>query len=593
MKRKLLSFFIALTLVFQIYIINTPIIAEGASYANLIASSETAEAGDMVYLTVSLTSNPGLTYVKLKLSYDTNALTLVSVQNGNVINDLTRGNSYVWSTAHSTTTTGTFATLIFSVSETASAKNYPITITCVEASNNDNDVEMIVNNGNITVIPEECLHNMQSVSFKEPTCERDGKQVLECTKCDYSETIILDAIDCVAENEADCTNDSDCKYCGEVLEEAYGHKYREQIIEPTTESEGYSLYTCMHCEESYKDNFLPPIQDHSHSYLLYRTVEVTCTSDGYSIYKCSDDSCGHTYKDDYVYATGHSYHKNVISATCEENGYTLFTCNNCGDSYKGEFSAANGHNYQNGVCKGCGRIDTGAGDNSENKVGKIVSINTETKYFTEATRAKLIITLNNNEAKNVSNLEYYIYHNSPNGELMGSGQIDYIGASSSVNFYIMLDRSYDNADAYYIVTNYTVDGVSYSSYQIGLVAPIVNGELAAFCTYEDWQTDDHNYHVANCEYCEKAVRLPHWYTEQSPDRCVICESQNDAIATTGDVNGDGMINDNDVELFAKYLTDWNVEVNTNALDVNGDGKVNNKDVTRLMQYLAGWDVEIK
>ena len=61
---------------------------------------------------------------------------------------------------------------------------------------------------------------------------------------------------------------------------------------------------------------------------------------------------------------------------------------------------------------------------------------------------------------------------------------------------------------------------------------------------------------------------------------------------TGDINGDDSVNNKDLTRLFQYLSDWEVEVNVDALDVNGDGKVNNKDLTRLFQYLSDWDVEI-
>ncbi|MBR5923556.1 MAG: hypothetical protein IKZ59_07165, partial [Clostridia bacterium] len=60
----------------------------------------------------------------------------------------------------------------------------------------------------------------------------------------------------------------------------------------------------------------------------------------------------------------------------------------------------------------------------------------------------------------------------------------------------------------------------------------------------------------------------------------------------GDINNDGKVNNKDLTRLFQYLSDWDVEVNEDALDVNGDGKINNKDLTRLFQYLSDWDVEI-
>ena len=37
--------------------------------------------------------------------------------------------------------------------------------------------------------------------------------------------------------------------------QATGHHYKEEIIAPTTEEEGYTLHTCKDCGDSYKDSY--------------------------------------------------------------------------------------------------------------------------------------------------------------------------------------------------------------------------------------------------------------------------------------------------------------------------------------------------
>ena len=60
----------------------------------------------------------------------------------------------------------------------------------------------------------------------------------------------------------------------------------------------------------------------------------------------------------------------------------------------------------------------------------------------------------------------------------------------------------------------------------------------------------------------------------------------------GDINGDGKSNNKDATTLARFLAEWDVDINAHCIDTNGDGRVNNKDLTRLFQYLANWDVEI-
>lgn len=62
------------------------------------------------------------------------------------------------------------------------------------------------------------------------------------------------------------------------------------------------------------------------------------------------------------------------------------------------------------------------------------------------------------------------------------------------------------------------------------------------------------------------------------------------IAMTGDVNGDGLINNKDVVLTAQFILEIVEEVEQSqliAMDANGDGKVNTRDASVLSRYLVG------
>jgi len=76
------------------------------------------------------------------------------------------------------------------------------------------------------------------------------------------------------------------------------------------------------------------IVDHVCEYEAVVTAP-TCTEKGYTTYTCT---CGDSYVDDYVDATGHSYEAVVTAPTETEYGYTTYTCS-CGDSYVDNYMA--------------------------------------------------------------------------------------------------------------------------------------------------------------------------------------------------------------------------------------------------------------
>lgn len=57
------------------------------------------------------------------------------------------------------------------------------------------------------------------------------------------------------------------------------------------------------------------------------------------------------------------------------------------------------------------------------------------------------------------------------------------------------------------------------------------------------------------------------------------------IKGNGDVNGDGIINNEDYNLLIQYLDNYSVEINSVNSDINGDGKINNRDLTLLEKII--------
>ncbi len=61
---------------------------------------------------------------------------------------------------------------------------------------------------------------------------------------------------------------------------------------------------------------------------------------------------------------------------------------------------------------------------------------------------------------------------------------------------------------------------------------------------------------------------------------------------SGDVNGDGLVNNKDVGLLMRYLGGWEVTIDELASDVDRSNQLNMRDLALLQRYLNGWDVEL-
>ena len=145
-----------------------------------------------------------------------------------------------------------------------------------------------------------------------------------------------------------CTEDGytvyTCTGCGDTykanLTDPLGHDY-EEVEEPSTSCTqlGRVVYTCTRCADSYEEP-LPPLEHE----LTMEIIDPTCTEMGYTVYTCT--ICGYRYEDDHIEASDHNYTPEVIPATCVSEGCTRYTCANCGDSYEEEPTPRTGHEYQ-------------------------------------------------------------------------------------------------------------------------------------------------------------------------------------------------------------------------------------------------------
>lgn len=171
----------------------------------------------------------------------------------------------------------------------------------------------------------ECPHNFVADKTVDPTCEKEGYTLYICALCEATE-------------ERDKT---------EKLE----HTYTSQVTPPTTSEKGYTTHTCEVCGHSYQDNYTEKLPEGTepveHTHKFVDTVKApTCTTEGYTNHKCS---CGESYNDTKVPATGHKYTDKVVDPTCTTEGYTSHTCSQCKNVYKDSTTKKLGHNYTSKV----------------------------------------------------------------------------------------------------------------------------------------------------------------------------------------------------------------------------------------------------
>lgn len=168
-----------------------------------------------------------------------------------------------------------------------------------------------------------------------------------------------------------------CSVCGYegYIDGKDNHDYSifvERIASSATE-EGYDLYKCKYCASTEKRNFVSI----THNYKFVKTVKHTCIEDGYDLYICADcddektiangDVASHEYEfERYGYGEAgrpvefykcavcgnydyreHILKETIVKPTCDEYGYTLYSCENCDYSYRDNYDYNTiPHNYE-------------------------------------------------------------------------------------------------------------------------------------------------------------------------------------------------------------------------------------------------------
>ena len=120
--------------------------------------------------------------------------------------------------------------------------------------------------GKCTVCAAVCKHTYVNKGYKEgyePTCQKTGLSILECSACGYRTTQTAPVVKCIGkyvpEVKATCTtagkkSGRSCKYCGKVMTgqakiAALGHSFEleTEVKAPTCTEKGMERYRCETC----------------------------------------------------------------------------------------------------------------------------------------------------------------------------------------------------------------------------------------------------------------------------------------------------------------------------------------------------------
>ena len=131
----------------------------------------------------------------------------------------------------------------------------------------------------------------------EPGCTHGGERKLACRNCEYVEIEPLPAT---------------------------GHYYKETVVPPKCDADGYTLHICERCGDEYKDNFTQKLP---HSYEVTEEVSPDCEHAGHRKFVC--EACGDGYTVT-LPETGHMWQVAEEGYTQEGAPYTVYVCSACG-----------------------------------------------------------------------------------------------------------------------------------------------------------------------------------------------------------------------------------------------------------------------
>ena len=210
-------------------------------------------------------------------------------------------------------------------------------------------------------------HDLRQSVITAPTCTETGWAYVKCSRCDYYDTPVLPALKhdlrqrvitaptCTGEGWAHVAC-SRCDYFTSLVLSALNHDLEQHAAQaPTCMEKGWNAYeTCSRCDYTTRKE-LPAL---NHDYQAV-TVEPTCETDGYTVFTCS--RCKDSYTADPTDQLGHKFGAWSPNGTGSQSADCLRQgCAHTGstDCRKFNFRTAEGETLT--FCPVCGQAENAA-----------------------------------------------------------------------------------------------------------------------------------------------------------------------------------------------------------------------------------------
>ena len=230
-----------------------------------VSSAFAAEPGETVTVNMNLSNSDAIIFTLGSPSYDASALEVVG-QNpaaGHTFVDIN-------SDGYTPYPSGKIGTVTVKIRDNAKPGTYTISFSTSGAVSVDLGSARLSVSATVTVV---CPHtNTETIPGKAATCTETG--LTDGTKCSVCDVVIKAQEEIPANGhievtvpgkdstcaEAGLTEGSECAVCGVVIKAqeeipTKEHNFNKHVVDPTTTSRGYTIYTCKVCEYTYTANY--------------------------------------------------------------------------------------------------------------------------------------------------------------------------------------------------------------------------------------------------------------------------------------------------------------------------------------------------